>query len=75
MCADAVDHAGDETAERVGGDEAETDSDGGWLDGLRDDEPQDVTPAGSEGDAQADVLHPALYGVGEHAVDADGAES
>ena len=72
--ADAVDHALDQTAERVGCDESDDDTDRGGLDGLSDDEPHDVAASCSKGDAQADVFHAAFYRVGEHAVDADGAE-
>jgi hypothetical protein len=41
---------------------------------LRNDKLQDVTPVRPEGDAQADLLHPTFYRVGEHAVTADRAE-
>src|SRR5882757_9033058 len=72
--ADSVDHAGDDAAEGDGGEESDADADEGGLHALKYDVASDVAQGCSEGDAQADLLHAASYGVGEHAVDADGAE-
>jgi hypothetical protein len=71
----SVDHAGDDAAEAEGCDQSDDDAGEGGLHALNDDEAGDVAQGGAEGDAQADLLHAAFYGVGEHAVDADGAEN
>ena len=70
----SVDHAGDDAAEGEGCDESDADAGQGGLHALSDDEAGDVAQGRAKGDAQADFAHAAFYGVGEHAVDADGAE-
>ena len=72
--ADSVDHAGDDAAEREGCEKSYADADERGLHALKYDVAGDVAQGCSEGDAEADLFHASFHGVGEHAVDADGAE-